>query len=139
LDTDDDEPKPGADDEFEDVSPSQPTPPASLADFETYGLARPGDDLTRVEDSDNLGERDSDREYNWSRHVGKYDIDPSFWDAVKRDFPAEQLLPSLNSVDLLNGEQLTAYNLIVNHYSDFLASRNPPQLSVNLDGLAGTG
>jgi len=139
LDVDDDEPEPDADDEFEDVNPSQPTPPAPLADFETYGLARPGDDLTRIEDSDNLGERDSDREYDWSRHVGKYNIDPLFWDVIKRAFPAEQLLPSLNSVDLLNREQLKVYNLIVNHYSDYLAGRNPPQLRVNLDGVAGTG
>jgi ATP-dependent DNA helicase PIF1 len=139
LDVDDDEPEPDADDEFEDVNPSQPTPPAPLADFETYGLARPGDNLTRVEDGENLGERDSDREYDWSRHVGKYDIDPSFWDVVKRAFPAEQFLPSLNSVDLLNREQRTVYNLIVDHYSDYLAGRNPPQLRVNLDGVAGTG
>jgi ATP-dependent DNA helicase PIF1 len=110
-----------------------------LADFETYGLARPGDDLTRVEDSDNLGERDSDRENDWGRHLGKYAIDASFWDVTKRDFPAEQLLPSLNSIDLLNREQLTVYNLIVDHYSDYLAGRNPPQLRVNLDGVAGTG
>ena len=139
LDVDDDEPEADADDEFEDVSLSQPTPPAPLADFETYGLARPGDDLTRIVDSDNLGERDSDREYDWSRHVGKYNIDPLFWDVVKRAFPAEQLLPSLNSVDLLNREQLKVYNLIVNHYSDYLAGKNPPQLRVNLDGVAGTG
>jgi hypothetical protein len=72
-----------------------------------------------------LGERDSDREYDWSRHVGKYNIDPLFWDVIKRAFPAEQLLPSLNSVDLLNREQLKVYNLIVNHYSDYLAGRNP--------------
>jgi hypothetical protein len=45
----------------------------------------------------------------------------------------------LNSVDLLNCEQLTVYSLIVDHYSDFLAGRNPPQLRVNLDGVAGTG
>ena len=64
LDVDDDKPEPDADDEFEDVNTSQPTPPAPLADFETYGLARLGDDLTHVEDSDNLGERDSDREYD---------------------------------------------------------------------------
>jgi hypothetical protein len=66
-------------------------------------------------------------------------VDPSFWDVIKRDFPAEQLLPSLNSVDLLNREQLKVYHLIVNHYSDYLAGRNPPQLRVNLDGVAVTG
>ncbi|OAQ58434.1 ATP-dependent DNA helicase PIF1 [Pochonia chlamydosporia 170] len=139
LDVDDDDAESDGDDEFEAVDPSRPTPPAPLADFETYGLAHPGNDLTRVEDGDNLGERDSDREYDWSRHVGKYDIDPSFWHVTKRAFPAEQLLPSLNSVDLLNGEQRTVYNLIVDHYSDFLAGRNPPQLMVSLDGVAGTG
>lgn len=139
LDVDDDEPEPDADDEFEDVNPSQPTPPAPLTDFETYGLARPGNDLTRIEEGDNLGERDCDREYDWSRHVGKYNVDPLFWDVIKRAFPAEQLLPSLNSLDLLNREQRTVYNLIVDHYSDYLAGRNPPQLRVNLDGVAGTG
>ncbi|KAF5128325.1 hypothetical protein E5D57_009261 [Metarhizium anisopliae] len=76
LDVDDDDTESDADEEFEDVNPSQPTPPAPLADFETYGLAHPGNDLTRVEDGDNLGERDSDRQYDWSRHVGKYNIDP---------------------------------------------------------------
>ncbi|KAK8912380.1 ATP-dependent DNA helicase pfh1 [Metarhizium anisopliae] len=84
LDVDDDDTEFEADEEFEDVNPSQPTPPASLADFETYGLAHPGNDLTRVEDGDNLGERDSDRQYDWSRHVGKYNINPLFWDVTKR-------------------------------------------------------
>ncbi|KID96258.1 ATP-dependent DNA helicase PIF1, partial [Metarhizium majus ARSEF 297] len=139
LDVDDDDAEFDADEEFEDVNRSQPTPPAPLADFEAYGLAHPGNDLTRVEDGDNLGERDSDRQYDWSHHVGKYKINPSFWDVTKRAFPAEQLLPSLNSADLLNREQRTVYNLIVDHYTDFLAGRNPPQLRVNLDGVAGTG
>jgi hypothetical protein len=62
-----------------------------------------------------------------------------FWDVIKRAFPAEQLLPSLNLLDLLNPKQLTVYNLIVDHYRDYLAGRNPPQLRVNLDGVAGTG
>ncbi|KFG81443.1 ATP-dependent DNA helicase PIF1 [Metarhizium anisopliae] len=124
---------------YDKRQPIPASPPEPLADFETYGLAHPGNDLTRVEDGDNLGERDSDRQYDWSRHVGKYNIDPSFWDVIKRAFPAEQLLPSWNSVDLLNREQRTVYDLIVDHYTDFLAGRNPPQLRVNLDGVAGTG
>lgn len=82
--------------------------------------------MTRIVDSDNLGERDSDREYDWSCHVGKYNIDLLFWDVVKRAFPTEQLLLSLNSVNLLNGEQLKVYNLIVNHYSDYLTGKSPP-------------
>lgn len=136
---DDDAGSDGNEDDFEDIKPSQPTPPVLLADFETYGLANPGNDLTRAEDRDDLGDRDADRQYDWSRHVGKYNIDTSFWDVTKRACPAEPLLPSLNSVDLLNREQRTVYNLIIDHYSDFLAGRNPPQLRVNLDGVAGTG
>jgi hypothetical protein len=38
----------------------------------------------------------------------------------------------------VNPSQLTVYNLIVDHYSHYLAGRNPPQLRVNLDGVAGT-
>jgi hypothetical protein len=106
LDVDDDEPEPDADDEFEDVNPSQPTAPVPLADFETYGLARLGDDLTRVEESHNLGERYSDREYDWSRHIGKYAINLSFWDVIKRDFPAEQLPPSFQSLICLTTSNL---------------------------------
>ena len=140
LNVDDDEPDVDATDEdFEGVDPSQPTPPAPLTDFETYGLMRPGDDLTRVEDNDNLGERDSDREYNWGAHIGRYIVDTGYWETVKRQFPAHQALPSLNSVDLLNFEQRKVYYLIVNHYADYLHGRNPTQLRVNMDGKAGTG
>jgi hypothetical protein len=126
-------------DSYTQIQPSVLSPRTQLDDYEAYGRRNPRNNLTRVENPDNLGERDSDREYDWSRHVGKYNIGPSFWDSIKRAFPAEQLLPSLNSVDLLNREQLTVYNLIVNHYSRFLAGKNPPQLRVNLDGVAGTG
>jgi hypothetical protein len=106
-----------------------------LANFETFGLVRPADNLARVEDSENLGERDSDREYYWGHHVGKYAINPSVWDAIKRTLPTEQLLSSLNSFDLLNREQLKLYNLIGNQHSDFFAGRNSPQLRVNSDGV----
>ena len=48
LDVDNDEPEADADDEFEDVNLSQPTPPATLANFKTYGLAHPGDGESRI-------------------------------------------------------------------------------------------
>jgi hypothetical protein len=64
LDVDDDEPEPDTDDEFEDLNPSQPSPLVLFTDFETYRLVYLGDDLTRVEDSENLGEWDSDQEYD---------------------------------------------------------------------------
>ena len=106
LDVDDDEPDvDGTDEEFEDVDPSQPTPPAPLTDFETYGLMRPGDDLTRLEDNDNLGERDSDREYDWGAHVGKYIIDMGYWETVKR-----QLVISLTAAGGSGGRRPPRYS-----------------------------
>ncbi|KAF5133825.1 hypothetical protein E5D57_004452 [Metarhizium anisopliae] len=46
LDVDDDDTEFDADEEFQDVNPSRPTPPAPLADFETYGLAHTGNDAS---------------------------------------------------------------------------------------------
>lgn len=35
---------------------------------------RLGDDLTHIKDNDDLGEQDSDWEYDWGTYVGKYVI-----------------------------------------------------------------
>jgi hypothetical protein len=45
-------------DEFKDVTLSLAAPFTLLADFETYRLTHPGNDLAQVNDSNNLRERD---------------------------------------------------------------------------------
>lgn len=136
---DDGDGEPDNDNDFVTADNSQSTTEATLLDFERYGLARPGNDLGRREDNDDLGERIADRQYDWSTHVGKYTIDSTYWNAVKHEFPAHQVLPSLNDEGRLNPQQPKIYRLIVDHYAEILSGHKPPQLCVNLDGVAGTG
>lgn len=47
-----------------------------LADFEALARRRPQDDLARTDFLDGLGGREIDRNYDWSSHVGRYEISP---------------------------------------------------------------
>ncbi|KIX07688.1 uncharacterized protein Z518_02342 [Rhinocladiella mackenziei CBS 650.93] len=74
----DPEPEEGADvddDESDEDPPEQPDD-HPLADFEAFARRRPHDDFTRIIDLDGLGTRDLDRGYDWSPHVGRYDLSP---------------------------------------------------------------
>jgi hypothetical protein len=48
--------------------------------FEILARRRPGIDLPLMDGLDTLGNRDLDRNYDWSLHVGKYDIPFEIWD-----------------------------------------------------------
>ena len=43
------------------------------------------------------------------------------------------------SPDLLNLEQRRLYDMVTSQYLDELASRSPPQLLLQVDGVAGSG
>ncbi|KAJ5111720.1 hypothetical protein NUU61_001350 [Penicillium alfredii] len=149
IDLDDD------DDDDDDVTPSW--------ELLARQLPREDDNLIRVEDPDLLGERDIDREYDWTRHIGKYpDIDPDYWRQMKAQYPADLAGRSDASVADLNEKQRQLYDIIIDHYRQVLAvspDRDPmpsylsdllyppspfypiypAQLLINLDGKAGTG
>ena len=36
---------------------------------------------------DSLGTREIDRNYDWSLHIGRYDIPPEIWDQIKAENP----------------------------------------------------
>ena len=59
--------------------------------FEILARRRPGIDLDLplIDGLDNLGNRDLDRNYDWSLHIGKYDIPLQVWDEVKAANPIE--------------------------------------------------
>jgi hypothetical protein len=61
-----------SDDEHSDDP--QPDEERPLADFEAFTHRRPQEDFTRVDFLDSLGTREMDRSYDWSVHVGRYDI-----------------------------------------------------------------
>ena len=112
-----------------------------LADFEAFARRRPQEDFTRIDLLDSLGTREMDRDYDWSLHVGRYDISPEIWDQVKAENPVAQVVVMDSSPDPLNLEQRKLYDTVAGQYSQELALDTPlpRQLLLNVDGVAGSG
>jgi hypothetical protein len=115
-----------------------------LADFELFARRRPQEDFTRVDSLGGLGSREVDCRYDWSAHVGRYEVSPDIWEQVKAENPAIQVVTVDSLPDLLNLEQRKLYDTVVSQYTQELActtSGNPPpsQLLLNVDGVAGSG
>jgi hypothetical protein len=112
-----------------------------LADFEAFARQRPREDFTRLDLLDRLDSREVDRNYDWSPHVGRYDICPEVWDQMKAENPIAQLVTIDSSPSPLNPEQRKLYDTVADQYSqELVLSRPPPsQLLLNVDGVAGSG
>jgi hypothetical protein len=113
-----------------------------LADFEAFARRRPGRDHDLFADPlEALGTRELDRNYNWSSHVGHYNITPKIWDQVKAENPIAQTVIMESSPLPLNQEQRRLYDAVVDQYSQELALDTPfpRQLLLNVDGVAGSG
>ena len=93
----------GSDDDS-DEDPEEQAEEHPLADFEAFARRRPQEDFTRADLLDSLGAREMDREYDWSLHVGRYDISPEIWDQVKAENPLAQVVVMDSSPDPLNLE-----------------------------------
>ena len=138
----DPEPESGASDSESDEDPDeQAEDDHPLADFEAFARRRPQEDFTRTDLLDSLGTRGMDRDYDWSLHVGRYDISPEIWDRVKAENPIAQVVVMDSSPDPLNLEQMKLYDTVVDQYSQELAldAPLPRQLLLNVDGVAGSG
>ncbi|EXU94545.1 PIF1-like helicase, partial [Metarhizium robertsii] len=125
-----------SDEDFEEQAEDHP-----LADFEAFARRRPHEDFTRVDLLDSLGSREMDRDYDWSSHIGRYDIPPDIWDQVKAENPIAQVVAMDPSPFPLNREQRMLYDAVVSQYSQELAldAPVPRQLLLNVDGVAGSG
>lgn len=100
----------------------------------------PNRPATRIEDVNDLGARQLDREYNWAAHIGRHPgLEDDFWHAKKMAYPADTTVSSSGTVDGLEDKQRLLYDMVYSHYTDVLRDVNPPQLLINLDGKAGTG
>ena len=86
-----------------------------------------------------IGTREIDRDYDWSVHVGRYNIYPEIWDRIKAENPVAQVVTIDPSPDSLNLEQRKLYDTVVSQYSDELGGQSPPQLLLHVDGVAGSG
>jgi hypothetical protein len=61
-------------DESEEELELGPEDDHPLADFELFARRRPQEDFTRVDSSGGLGSREVDCQYDWSAHVGRYEV-----------------------------------------------------------------
>ena len=59
-----------------DEDPGEDPDEYPLADFEAFARRRPQEDFTRMDLLDGLGGREIDRLYDWSAHVGRYNLSP---------------------------------------------------------------
>ena len=125
-----------SDEDFEEQPEEHP-----LADFEAFARRRPQEDFTRIDLLDSLGSREMDRNYDWSSHVGQYEVSPEIWEQVKAENPIAQVVTIDSSPLPLNQEQRTLYDTVVNQYAQELAfdTPRPRQLLLNVDGVAGSG
>ena len=129
------------DDEDEEDLEVEPEPEDErpLADFEAYAQRRP-DDQGQLDGLGGLGTRHLDREYDWTRHVGKYDINSKDWSRLQAENPIEQAVDVDSSAGSLNLEQRKLYDIVVDQYTQELSSLgSPPPLLLNVDGVAGSG
>jgi ATP-dependent DNA helicase PIF1 len=112
-----------------------------LADFEAFARRRPREDFTRTDLLDSLGVREIDRNYDWSLHVGQYNLSSDVWEQVKAENPTTQIITMDSSPEPLNLEQRKLYNIVVEQYTQELTldSPFPRQLLLNVDGVAGSG
>ena len=110
-----------------------------LADFEAFARRRPREDFTNMDLGQDIGVRDIDRDYDWSVHVGRYNIQPEIWDQVKAENPVAQVVSMDPSPNSLNLEQRKLYDTVVSQYSNELAGQPLPQLLLHVDGVAGSG
>ena len=131
----------GSDDESDEDPEEQADDEHPLADFEAFARRRPQEDFTCVDLLDSLGTREMDRNYDWSLHVGRYDISPEIWDQIKAENPIAQVVTMDSSPLPLNLEQRKLYDTVVDQYSQELAldAPLPCQLLLNVDGVAGSG
>ena len=111
---------PDTDNESEEDSQEQDNE-YPLADFEAFARRRPQEDFTHIDLLDSLGGREMDRNYDWSLHVGRYNIPPEIWEQIKAKNPIAQVVTIDPSPLPLNSEQRKLYNTIIDQYSQELA------------------
>jgi hypothetical protein len=58
-----------------------------------------------------------DWEYNWTPHVGKYNINSKDWNQLQAENPIEQAVDVDSSAGSLNLEQRKLYDIVVDQYT----------------------
>ncbi|KIX04765.1 uncharacterized protein Z518_05635 [Rhinocladiella mackenziei CBS 650.93] len=111
-------------DDFEDLHVDDDAD--AQASWELLAQQLPDHDAAvRLEDPDKLGDRDLDRSYDWSPHVGRYPtLSDDFWKQMKVTSPAHLAAISSANPDELEVKQRQLFNHIVSYYSRVRAGRD---------------
>src|SRR5436305_2005654 len=134
----DDEDTDASEDEDEELGAAEEG--EMVQDWEVLAGRYPQNDAARVEDPDNLGERDLDHSYDCSIHAGIYpELDSDFWEVSKANYPADQMVSMVQTAESLQPEQRRVYDAVMQQYECILQGNSPSPLRINIDGPAGTG
>lgn len=109
--------------------------------FEALHARTRNTDGVEIEDPDKLGDRELDREYDWSRHRGTYpQLDErTYWQNARLEPLLERPLPAVTPSSLQSAQR-GVYDAVVDHYRRIqLGSAVPDPLRININGEAGTG
>ena len=91
-----------------------------------------------------LGQRDIDRDFDWKASYNVYGTDnikiaENYIDEQKRQIEIfDEEIPDVD-ISKLIGNQRRIFLKVISHYQQILPERNPPPLTINIDGTAGTG
>ncbi len=109
-------------DEFEDREPGDPD---LYQSFEALAGRTRNEYGIEVEDPNNLGDRDIDRDYDWSSHCGLYpDLnEKDFWDSA-REMPRARQFLQTGSPDTLQTGQRLVFDAVVQHYQRVLSGKD---------------
>jgi ATP-dependent DNA helicase PIF1 len=125
-------------DEFEDEDEIEEE--RLLRDWQELARRGPRTQSTRSR----LGQRDIDKNFDWKASYNVYGMDnvktaESYIDEQKRQ--TEIFNEEIPDVDItkLVGNQRRVFLKVLSHYQQILAGTNPPPLTINIDGTAGTG
>src|SRR5436305_15009850 len=134
----DDEDTDVSEDEDEELSAAEEG--EMVQDWEVLAGRHLQNDATRVENPDNLGERDLDRSYDWSIYASIYpELDSDFWEISKVNYPADQMVSMAQTAESLQPEQKHVYDVVMQQYEWILQGDSPSLLRINIDGPASTG
>ena len=109
--------------------------------FEALAARTRNEHVIEIENPNDLGDRELDRDYNWSTHRGTWSQldEKTHWQEARLQPLPSQPLPAATPSSLQSAQRVI-YDAVVNHYKRVLLGYSPPEpLRVNIDGEAGTG
>ena len=109
--------------------------------FEALAARTRNEHAIEIENPDDLGDRELDRDYDWSTHRGTWPQlnERTYWQEARLQ-PLPSQPPPAATPSSLQSAQRVIYDAVVDHYKRILSVYSPPEpLRVNINGEAETG